>query len=77
MNGHEKILFWLYKKKHKAVKITKRYHGSGPPMRLSLQKSTGSKADPHWELANLYYEGVHDASVQDLGAKKREESKKL
>ena len=63
MNGHEKILFWLYKKKHKAVKITSKYAGAGAPFRVSLDKKTGAKADPHWELTNLYFEGVHEASV--------------
>lgn len=58
MNRYEKLLFWLYKKKHARVKLSKRYHGVGPPSARSMTKRGANKADYRWDFANLYYEGV-------------------
>ena len=58
MNQYEKLLFWLYKKNHSTVKLSRKYHGVGPPSARSMRKKHAGKADYRWDLANLYYEGV-------------------
>lgn len=58
MNRYERLLFWLYKKNHSAVKVSKTSHGVGPAKSSAMNRSKSGKADYSWDLANLYYEGV-------------------
>ena len=58
MNPRDKLMYWLYKKKDKALAVSKTSHGMGPPKAELFNKSKAEKASYAWELANLYYEGV-------------------
>lgn len=43
MNRYERLLFWLYKKNHKAVKVSKTSQGVGPAKATSTHKSKSAK----------------------------------
>ena len=60
MNGYERILYWLFKKQNKAIKLSTQRSGVGKLLAKFSDRKLSPKADERWELANLYFDHVHD-----------------
>ena len=55
MNKHEKILYYLFRKSRKAIKLGPK-GGTPGPTKFTIGRGTSDKADPEWELKELYFD---------------------
>ena len=54
MNAHERLLYWLFKKSGKGIRLGK--PGATPyPTKFTTSPSSAAKASEEWELKSLYY----------------------
>ena len=72
MNQYERLMYWLFKKQNKDMNLSKRRSGSGMPYKSSMEPGTAYKTDAKWDLANLYYQGVHDEKPKTKVSERRE-----
>ena len=72
MNQYERLMFWLFKKQNKDMNLSSRRSGSGTPLKKHYDPGRAAKADAKWDLANLYYQGVHDEKPAKRVSERRE-----
>ena len=55
MNGHERILYYLFKKT-KGIKLGTRHAGLTKADKNTFSKTDGPRIDSRWELRDLYFD---------------------